>query len=663
MLNKKFPVLLTCFTLIFTFLGEVVYSDDESITLEEIVITATRTEMEILDAPAHVSVITAEEIEDMGVQNISEVLGRQPGISIIDYGSEGTLKNVYMRGTTSSGVLVLINGVRLNDSRQGGIDLSLIPLHSIEKIEIVRGGTSALYGADAVGGIINIITKKKADDKLIVRLENGSYIPKKSVEIYDGPTIKNVDADVMALFDTQKVSLQYSKGIGNINLVTSGSFTRANNEFIWDDSDYGGRKMINADMLGGDAYLSIAIPMGSGKFDTSGFFCYAKKGAPGSVKYFSTDATQTDTLAGGYAHYTTDRFLSDFLTLDSKLSYKYSSLDFEDPDPVFPMDDLHELHSFGIDVSQELLYFDYLSFVYGANLLFETSESTKIGKNDRISGGIFLESPIYLLTNFTLIPAARYDYYSDFPDSINFKLSGVYNISTSSSLKINLSKSYRAPTLNDLYWPYTAPFMGWSGESGNPDLKPETGYSIEAGVSTIKDRISYDIFAFVRYMQDEIQWNLDTTANIWRPENIGQTLYPGIEAGFSSNIFWNLWLNANYTFIYSFVLKAPGMEYDFSDDKRAPWVPVHSIDAGIEYRGKRDLIGLNAKAESKRYIDPENTGSTEAYLVLSGHYKRLLSDHLTLLLSVNNLLNKKYVTKDGYIMPPLFIRTGIEFVF
>jgi outer membrane cobalamin receptor len=647
--------------------SEEVYSDETAgsvIELEEIVISATRTEMDILNAPAHITVVSEDDFKKMGAKNISDIIAVHTGSSIRDYGPEGSQKTVSIRGSSQQGVLVLIDGVRMNDSRSGGIDLSLIPLHNIEKIEIMRGGTSALYGADAVGGLINIITKKEADNKLKIRFENGSYIPRKSIKVLEGDVEKTVNADPLDLVDTQKVSLQYSREAGPVDIVTSGSFIRANNAYVWNDTEYidDYRKRVNADILGGDAFAGISIPFGSSMLEVNGLFSYSKKGAPGPLYWLSTDASQTDMLVNGNLHYKKEEFISDFLTFDIKANFKQSRLSYEDPDNSFPVDDRHSVRSFGVDMSQEVLYFNYFSIIYGLNFFFDSSDSTKIGKNERISGGFFIESPIYLAPRFTLTPVVRYDYYSDFSNSINFKLGGVFNISDSTSFKANIAKSYRAPTLNDLYWPYTPPFMGWSGEGGNPDLKPESAYSAEAGVTGIYDRVNYDVYTFVRYMTDEINWHLGSD-DVWRPQNIGETLYPGIEAGGRINVFSNLWFTAGYTFLYSFVLSYQGVNYDFSDDKRMLYVPVHSADAGIEWRGIKNIASLYAQVESKRKTKIATEESIDGYIVLNAHYERYLTDNLTLLLTANNLLNSTYQTLNGYIMPPFFIMAGIEAVF
>ena len=153
-----------------------------------------------------------------------------------DNGTAGSVQSVSLRGSASAQVLVLVDGVRLNDSRQGAPDLSQIPVEIIERIEIVRGGTSALYGADAVGGVVNIITKDKAEDRFRLSLTNGSYLPRDAVDDGIGAQSAPVGGGTTWTWWTRSGSrAQLSQAWGRWICWLTGSFTRANNGFVWHD--------------------------------------------------------------------------------------------------------------------------------------------------------------------------------------------------------------------------------------------------------------------------------------------------------------------------------------------------------------------------------------------------------------------------------------------
>lgn len=639
---------------------------DTELEMSEIVVTATRTEEEILTAPGHVTVLDAEEISRSGAKNLADLLTRQAGIKINDYGAEGAVKSISIRGSASAQVLILVNGVRLNDSRQGGANLSQISLENIEKIEIIRGGFSALYGADAVAGVINIITKKSADGQLKIKVENGSYIPRAAVEVSEDPggsaaapytTETGVDANWLDLADTQKLSLQYSTALGNVDLVASGGFTRAANGFVWNDAEYidNYRRRINADLLGGDGYLSLTAPLGDGSLGANASVAYEDVGVPGSIftgqyNFISSDTRQQDLNAMAQVSYQTDRFLTDLLSLDAKAFYKLSKMTFDNP-PSDPS--IHTLHSFGLDFTQELIALEMLSVVYGGNLLFDLVDSTQLDTKSRIGGGVFLELPIYPLPQLTIIPVVRYDLYSDFPDSFNFKLSTVYSVADSLAFKLSGGSSYRAPTFNDLYWPADL------FSKGNENLTPENGYYGELGVTVATERVHLDTFAFARYLIDAIQW-METSPFFYEPMNIGRLFYPGVEINAELNLFHNFWLTGDYTFLYSFTLEGSSAVYSFSDDKRAPYAPLHSFDAVLEYRGDRLQARVSGEYVGKVYTDDANSTQIDSYYVLNALLRYRMNDLLTLQVAVDNVLNNSYEILTDYIAPPVSFWLGAE---
>ncbi|MBN2534356.1 MAG: TonB-dependent receptor [Spirochaetales bacterium] len=655
--KKYFIILLIMMTfpvILFAQDGNSPNEESEAYELEEVVITATRTETEILDVPLHISVITREDIEDAGAGNAAEILSIHSGITIQDYGPEGAQQSISIRGSGSKGVLVLLNGVRLNDSRGGGMDLSLIPLVCIEKIEIVRGGTSALYGADAVGGIVNIITRKENDRKFVIKFENTSYIPYDANEVSGGGEQTEADMNWLDLFDAQGASISYSDKFGDVGFMACWDVSNARNEYVWYDSmdidDY--RRKTNAEFFKTDIYTQIMFPLLSGELNMTGLFHYSNKGVPGSLGWPSVDANQTDVSAHGSIHYTTENFFTQFLTFDMKVFYKYTSLGYEDPDDYYPVDDLHTTNTIGFDVTQELLYFDLFSLVYGGNFFYDYVESTQLETKERIGGGLFAEAPIFLTSFFSVTPVIRYDMYSDFPNDITFKLGSVFNISDSASIKMSASKSYRAPTFNDLYWPV----------SGNPDLVSETGYNGDLGFSLLTDRLGVDLFGFIRWMQDEILWSPDESG-MWRPFNLGETLYPGCELTAHFTLMDKFVFSVDYTFIYSFVLKGREIDYTLEDDMRVPYVPLHTLNLGIEYKDKRNLISVNTRIESERWHDEGNTVRIDPYWIMNANIKRIITDNVTLLLGVDNISTEISQTINEYPMPPMSFKTGIEIQF
>ena len=134
------------------------------VQMNEVVVTATKTERKLQDVTQSVTVIKGDDLEKSGATSVAEAINTTAGALVTDQGSIGSLQAVMLRGAPYAQVLVLLDGKRLNSAAAGGYDLSElpIPLAAIDRIEIVRGPASALYGSDAVGGVVNIITKKTA---------------------------------------------------------------------------------------------------------------------------------------------------------------------------------------------------------------------------------------------------------------------------------------------------------------------------------------------------------------------------------------------------------------------------------------------------------------------------------------------------------------------
>lgn len=633
---------------------------DEELQMEKIVVTATRTATAILDSPDHVTVIEGDELAAAGTATLAEALNQVAGVAVKDNGTAGSVQSLRIRGSESPQVLVLVDGVRLNDSRQGGVDLSQIPVGSIERIEVLRGGTSALYGADALGGVINIITRSRAEKLLTLRVQNGGYLPREAIEVSEGPTETAVGADYLDLLDTQKLDVQLSKGLDGVEVLAGGSFLRAANGFVWNDEQYidDYRRQVNAGLLQAGGTLSVRAPLGEAAAGLKAQMDYSSVGVPGSLTWVSTDASQQRAALQGQVYYQNPQ-LTQSLSLEARAFYKLTRLAYQDPDPMFPTDDVHTLHTVGLSLLQQAAVAGFLELVYGGDFSADLAESTAIGSKRRFTGGAFLEAPLYAGERFTLTPVVRCDLYSDFPASLTYKLAAVARLSEQLSLKASAGRSYRAPTLNELYWPND----GMS--EGNPDLSPESGYSGELGLSVAAGRLQANAFAFVRHVLDGIQW-VETSPFFYQPTNIGEALFPGVEADLSLSVLGRLRLSSGYTFLHSYVLESPEGSYTLGDDRRAAYAPVHTADAALQYDDGRTRLRVEGELVGERFTGVEGetlTQTLDPYFVLNAEARWELTPNLTLSVAGRNLLNQVYQTSSGYVMPPLSIWVGAELSF
>ncbi len=624
--------------------------------LSEVVVTATRVDTGVLESPSAITVITPDQIAASGAQDVSGLINGTAGVVIHDNGPDGGLKTVTLRGSGSEQVLVLVDGIRQNASTLGTLDLSTIPLASIDHIEIVRGAESALYGSSAIGGVINIITKTATKNEMTLSITNGSYIPHDAAEVvstYPATVTNSVAANPMDLLDSQTVDLSLAGKLGEVGLTGGGSFTRAANGYTWDDTTYTNawRRLPNSDSLSGNGFAGMNAPLLGGELAAKGTLVLSDAGTPGSLTTVSATARQAETLATGSAAWKTDRFLTDMLTLDLKTFYRYDEIDYNDPS--YPPESVARMQTAGIDLTQRLTLTDALSAVYGGSAYYDYVDSTNYAiPHDRLNAAGFLSVPVSLTDALTITPTARYDYFSDFAGNLSYSLSTVYVLSPQASLRASFGSAYRVPTLNDLYW-YDA--SGYT--ASNPNLKPETSYNGELGGSLTGEKASIDASVFTRYVLNNIQWLSAPPTYVYMPENLNETLYPGAEIQAKIMILEGLSLEASYTFVYSFLLNDGTTAYTLANDIRVPYAPVHTVGAAIRYAG-----AIHSGDVKLRYLSDQTTGTTilPGYLVVDADYRFQTTENVALTVALRNIFNALYYTATAYPMPPFSLEAGIS---
>jgi outer membrane cobalamin receptor len=617
-------------------------------------VTATRIPESPSSVPPAVTVVTSDEIEARGAKTAADAIKIVPGVTVSDNGPLGAQQAVSIRGSTANQVLILVDGVRANNAMSGLADLSNIPAENIDHIEVLRGGGSALYGGDAVGGIVLIVTKKKAGP-FILSFENGGYLPSAHV-IGFGFNKADEPAAAQSLVDSQKAAFSWSPLLGGVLMRSSGSITRAANGYTFLDGNGDTRELQNAALLGGDASLGLTLPCWEGNLDADLAGGYSTKGIPGSQTSPTLDTTETDSSGRASLRYVSDRFLSDAFDIDARLHAEYSGIDYVDTDAPANDGD-HKVFVGGLDLQQRWLVSPAFSWVYGTQTSYSQALSDTVGSPWRIAAGAFLE-PIIEVGSLSLRPALRYDYCSDFfaaspTGGIGATLGAAYRLSDTDTLKLNLSRTYRVPTFEDLYWPAA------NGCAGNPDLKPETAYAADLGFSRSDGSLTYNAIIHARYAKDVILWQAGSDG-IWRPSNYGAVLYPGVEQEFRTSFSGQFWTAINYSFLYTYLLDV-GMT--LASDLRVPMVPVHSLNAVLGYDTDKWSWSVTARYASLRYLTTGNVGYLPSYLTLDAIIKWKASTRYVVYIAADNLFDEQYETVKSYPMPGTEIRLGIEMRF
>lgn len=575
----------------------------ESIKLERIVVTPYRSSFELDEVARSVDLITREEIEKENPRNISDLLDDFSSVYIHDYGALGALKSVDIRGMGSARSLILINGFPINNPRSGGIDLSFLPVDFIEKIEILRGPASAIYGANAVGGVVNIITKKKPlRKKIYSKSYYGSY------ETFINENI-------------------FSQKFNNSSLILTTSYRTSD----------GHRE--NSDFYSRNFFLNYNFFYNKGELNFSFNHYQDQGGLPGSKSWPDLDDRQEQLrrlleLSGRHDFFP--------LSINYKLYYSNFRLDFiETPQPLNK--DTHDTVWYGIDFNIEQRRENH-SFILGYNYQDNKNKSSKTAKHSYYQNALYALLRINTFEPFWFDLGLRFDDYSHFGSELT-PSTGLSYRTDFGKFYFNYAHAYRVPTFNDLYWPDT----GWA--KGNPNLRPEKARNFEAGFETNLSATDIGISYFHSRLKDMISWTVDTSG-VWMPQNINRAIIQGVEFKAERNLLENLKLKLFYTFLRA---------RDREREEYLIYRPKHKLNLILEYDKERSWFRIKNQFLSERFTDTSNTRKLNSYFVVDLHAGYRIKDDLEFFLSIYNLLNRKYARVENYPLPGFTFLAGIKF--
>lgn len=579
-------------------------------------------------------------IEASAAPDLSTLLASVSGVILSPTGANGAQATISLRGSASNQVLVLVDGVRVTDPATGQTDLSRldIPLDQIERIEVQRGALSAQYGADAVGGVIHIHTKKKTTTPSVdISVQNTSFLPS-SVTVGSGLSATTVPFVGIALVDGQALNISATTK----HLSAWAKAERSANNYPYHDSNGIRRARTNADLLSASGGLQGSYPLSIGELSTSARVSYRSLGVPGTLGSPTPSARQKDWNGSLSARFSTDSLFAGALAMDLGPYAQFGGIQYRESDSSGT--DEHSSYRAGADTSFSWIPPWNGELKGGASFRYDRLDSSVVTTSSgsaprRFSGGAFIE-PRVELGKWALIPALRYDAASDFPSGISASMGAFRDIAKDTVFRGSVSSAYRAPSFDDLYWPASG------GVEGNPDLKPESAYSADVSVAHNNGQKSWSIGAFGRYVQDVILWQPDLTGT-WKPSNYGDALYPGIEMEASAPVGdWKV--SGNYTFLYSFVLSG---NLTLADDKRVPYVPVHSASLSASRSEKKFKSAFMLTYKGLRYTTTGNVAYLPSNLIADIRLQWKLSPRTDLELLFQNCFDEQYEVVLGYPMP------------
>lgn len=618
--------------------------DLERYSGEEYVVTATRTELTKEEVPQSVEVITKEDIEDAGAISVRDVLKTASNLFIAD-GGGGHGDNLSLRGGDTDDILFLINGRRVagenvytNGSGNSRI-LDRLNISNVERIEIVRGPAGALYGSDAMSGVINIITKKSLKPEFSFGGSTGS---REMSNYYHFDTGR--DGKVSATFDANFSELRNFDGKAGLGYV------------------YGPRQMYNLDL---DYYMSDTDKLNL-------YMDYTKERYRYGLDY-------TDYGFDTYTNFRNSDRKTGALTWEGK--NKNSNYSVSATFSRFSSDSKgKELHMASMpptitDTSEDN---KYKQWIFEARDSINTSENNKLtfGVETRTNEGsayvkeggtdktdqyaVYLHDEWRIGDKLLLIPSVRYDHHDSFGGHTSPNFGATYFINKQSRFKANYGSAYKAPSIDQLYGTFN--HMGMFTFYGNPDLRPETqrGFEVSYEQDFGKDTTT-KLTYFHQKKKDAISYtDIDSyTAPFWRMMgtsdkmfiNIDRAKYEGIEFEVERYLGKGFMLSGSYHWLNA---------VDESDGSRLSYNARNTYLLKLQWTEPKhkewSVIAYNKWLSD--YKTDDDVGSINTFNFVIN--KRWKNNRYRVYFGIDNLFNKDYI--DLYYYGRLW-RTGFEMTF
>ena len=564
-----------------------------------VIVTATRTAQTADATLASVTVITRQDIERQQARSVQDVLRGVPGISIANNGGMGKTSSVFMRGTESDHVLVMIDNIKVGSATTGTTAFENIPIDQIERIEIVRGPRSSLYGSEAIGGVIHIFTRKGGGSGFRQHLNFGGG----SFGTFEGAT-------GMSYNGTQGWLNLNASGIGTQGFnacsgsSTAGCFTH--------EPDRDGYRNVAGSMRAGYRFrngleIETNFMQSSGKTQFDGSYVnkavLMQQVVGGTIRYAPTDFWNFNLIAGS------SREDSDnFLGTDFRSRFNTTR------------DTVSVLNGFTVAKDQVLT----VGMDYQRDHVKSIEAYTVMS---RTNWGVFAQHQANIAAH-NLLFSVRHDDNQQFGSRVTGGAGWSYPLSDKFLLVANFGSAFKAPTFNELYYP------GF----GNANLRPEDSRSFEFGTRGHTDWGNWSVNAYETRIDNLIAFD----SSIFAPGNIDQARIRGIEGVLNTQIReWQI--NTNLT-----LLEPVNRGSGFNRGNILPRRAEQSFRLDVNRQFGRYVAGGMLLVEGERYDDLANTRKLDSYAKLDLRAEYLFTRQWRLQGRIDNVSDEHYETAAFY---------------
>lgn len=610
--------------------------------LGQIIVTPTKTKERLSAASSSVTSINVADTAKKGELKVEEALRNVPGTDVAENGTNGPT-SVFIRGANSNHTLVLLDGVKLYDpmSTNGALDFTDLTLDNLERIEVVRGAQSALYGSDAIGGIVNLETKKAENNFVDASFESGSYYT--TNESFDmGAYVDRLHYTIGgSQFNTKGISQAEAKN-NNVERDPYGrsSFSARLDYDMPADMTVGGTFRYNISHFKYDNF-GVDYPNLNARHENYIFTHYIEQRLFEWWNYkinlgwmVNLRRDYDDLYNGPNGSYQRDNYFGKYFILDYQNTFKVRDFD----KIVIGYDYWEELgHS----------YYNLVNPAFFANIA--TNMPKVVARNQ----AFYLENRFNLKDRLTATQGMRVDHHSYAGTHVTYKFDGSYLLASATKVRGSIATGFKAPTLYQLNAPADPGFFGmFAFGGGNPNLKPETSLSYEYGLDQyiIGDKLT----ASLTYFQNRFKNLIDTTTDaLWNTSqfmNISKAYSYGIESELKFKPYDKFNGELSYTWMRT---------KDMSTDAELLRRPKHKFRAQVGWvvfpRFETDLI--------IRYTGPRldsGQNKLKPYTTVDMVLNYDLNKNFTAFVKLENLFNKHYEEVRLYGEPGINAYAGIR---